>query len=78
MEYEQPPTEEELQTREAYRFASHYRDSVFYLDTIQEYTAPILITESKEKLNRKLKRLRKVFRENSEALDIISDLQFLK
>jgi hypothetical protein len=78
MEYEQPPTEEERQVLEAYRFSSHYRDSVFYLDTIQEYTAPILIQEAKEKLNRKLKRLRKVFRDNSEALDIISHLQFLK
>jgi hypothetical protein len=75
--YEQTPTEQEKQTLEAYRFSSHYRDSVFYLNTIQEYTAAILIQEAKEKLNRKLRRLRKVFRENEEALDIISQLEII-
>ena len=74
MYYEQAPTEEELQTREAYRFASHYRDSVLYLDTIQEYTAASLITEGREKLRKKLARLRRLFKNNSEALDVLSDL----
>jgi len=76
--YEQPPTEEELQVRAAYGFRMHYKDNALYLKTIQEYTAESLILEGKAKLNRKLKRLRKTFSQNAEALDVLAELEYLK
>lgn len=74
MNYEQPPTEEELQVRAAYGFRMHHRDTVIYLDTIQEYTAESLITEGREKLRKKLAKLRRSFKNNPEALDVLADL----
>lgn len=76
--YEQPPTEEELQVRAAYAFRTNYRDNAHFLETTQEYTAESLILESKERLNRKLKRLRKTFSQNEEALDVLAALEYLK
>ena len=76
--YEQPPTEEELQVRAAYAFRTNYRDNALFLKTTQEYTAESLILESKERLNRKLKRLRKTFSQNAEALDVLAELEYLK
>jgi hypothetical protein len=73
--YEQELTESELQIMEAQRFVRHYKDSVFYLNTIQEYTAEILIQESRAKLERKFTRLKKAFKGNSEALDYLSELE---
>lgn len=75
MNYEQPLSEDELQIMEAYSFAIRYKDSVHYLNTIQEYTAEVLITEGREKLSRKLTRLRKKFKGNSEAFDVLADLE---
>lgn len=75
LSYTQAPSEQEEQILEAYRFRKEYTDKMRSFARMEEYTAPDLILAWREKTNKKLARLRKLFRDNVEALDILSDLE---